>query len=275
MVELNRAVAVAMRDGPAAGLALIDAILARGELADYHLAHARGPICAAGWAGPPKPEPRTSGLCAGPARAGTAISGRPAGRAAVARLPAAAYGRELSSLPGRCRIAPPSSDSCIEAAKKPADLQPNQQQLMGAKLPGAVGQKEVFARCRSGDLPFDLLVEGQFRRRPVMLTINRNPQRAIESELERVIEPWPTTFSPPISRGPCSTRSWRCCSARWSKPTARPALRSRAFEVTGHEDLSPGIPRRRGMGFALRPGAQALVAESIAFADVLGPAATC
>ena len=35
VVELNRAVAVAMRDGPAAGLALIDAILARGELADY------------------------------------------------------------------------------------------------------------------------------------------------------------------------------------------------------------------------------------------------
>ena len=40
VVELNRAVAVSMRDGPAAGLALIDAILARGDLADYHLAHA-------------------------------------------------------------------------------------------------------------------------------------------------------------------------------------------------------------------------------------------
>jgi RNA polymerase sigma-70 factor (ECF subfamily) len=40
VVELNRAVAVAMRDGPAAGLALIDAILARGDLQDYHLAHA-------------------------------------------------------------------------------------------------------------------------------------------------------------------------------------------------------------------------------------------
>jgi RNA polymerase sigma-70 factor (ECF subfamily) len=39
VVELNRAAAVAMRDGPAAGLALIDAILARGDLADYHLAH--------------------------------------------------------------------------------------------------------------------------------------------------------------------------------------------------------------------------------------------
>ena len=39
VVELNRAVAVAMRDGPAAGITLIDAILARGELTDYHLAH--------------------------------------------------------------------------------------------------------------------------------------------------------------------------------------------------------------------------------------------
>ena len=40
VVELNRAAAIAMRDGPAAGLALVDALLARGELADYHLAHA-------------------------------------------------------------------------------------------------------------------------------------------------------------------------------------------------------------------------------------------
>lgn len=40
VVELNRAVAVAMRDGPREGLALIDAILARGELSDYHLIHA-------------------------------------------------------------------------------------------------------------------------------------------------------------------------------------------------------------------------------------------
>jgi RNA polymerase sigma-70 factor (ECF subfamily) len=46
VVELNRAVAVAMRDGPSAGLTLIDAILARGELADYHLAHsARADLC--------------------------------------------------------------------------------------------------------------------------------------------------------------------------------------------------------------------------------------
>jgi len=40
IVELNRAVAVAMRDGPEAGLALIDALLARGELKDYRLIHA-------------------------------------------------------------------------------------------------------------------------------------------------------------------------------------------------------------------------------------------
>ena len=46
VVELNRAVAVAMRDGPEAGLALIDGILARGDLADYHLAHAaRADLC--------------------------------------------------------------------------------------------------------------------------------------------------------------------------------------------------------------------------------------
>jgi RNA polymerase sigma-70 factor (ECF subfamily) len=46
VVELNRAVAVAMRDGPEAGLVLIDATLARGDLADYHLAHsARADLC--------------------------------------------------------------------------------------------------------------------------------------------------------------------------------------------------------------------------------------
>jgi RNA polymerase sigma-70 factor, ECF subfamily len=46
VVELNRAAAVAMRDGPAAGLALIDQILARGELQDYQLAHsARAELC--------------------------------------------------------------------------------------------------------------------------------------------------------------------------------------------------------------------------------------
>ena len=40
VIELNRAVALAMRDGPAAGLQVIEALLAGGELADYHLAHA-------------------------------------------------------------------------------------------------------------------------------------------------------------------------------------------------------------------------------------------
>ena len=46
VVELNRAAAIAMRDGPAAGLALIDAILERGDLTDYALAHsARADLC--------------------------------------------------------------------------------------------------------------------------------------------------------------------------------------------------------------------------------------
>jgi RNA polymerase sigma-70 factor (ECF subfamily) len=46
VIELNRAVAVAMRDGPAAGLVLIDAILERGDLMDYRLTHAaRAELC--------------------------------------------------------------------------------------------------------------------------------------------------------------------------------------------------------------------------------------
>lgn len=46
VIELNRAVAVAMRDGPEAGLALVDELLARGELEDYRLAHAaRADLC--------------------------------------------------------------------------------------------------------------------------------------------------------------------------------------------------------------------------------------
>jgi RNA polymerase sigma-70 factor (ECF subfamily) len=46
IIELNRAAAVAMRDGASAGLVLIDAILARGDLANYHLAHAaRADLC--------------------------------------------------------------------------------------------------------------------------------------------------------------------------------------------------------------------------------------
>lgn len=46
VIQLNRAVAIAMRDGPEAGLALIDAVLERGELANYYLAHsARADMC--------------------------------------------------------------------------------------------------------------------------------------------------------------------------------------------------------------------------------------
>jgi RNA polymerase sigma-70 factor (ECF subfamily) len=46
VIELNRAVAVAMRDGPEAGLALIDGLLGRGELTEYRLAHAaRAELC--------------------------------------------------------------------------------------------------------------------------------------------------------------------------------------------------------------------------------------
>jgi RNA polymerase sigma-70 factor, ECF subfamily len=46
VVELNRAVAVAMRDGPVAGLTLVESILARGDLGDYYLAHsARADLC--------------------------------------------------------------------------------------------------------------------------------------------------------------------------------------------------------------------------------------
>jgi RNA polymerase sigma-70 factor, ECF subfamily len=46
VIQLNRAVAIAMRDGPEAGLAIIEAILARGDLHDYHFAHsARADLC--------------------------------------------------------------------------------------------------------------------------------------------------------------------------------------------------------------------------------------
>jgi RNA polymerase sigma-70 factor, ECF subfamily len=46
VVQLNRAVAIAMRDGPEAGLTHIDAVLERGELANYYLAHsARADMC--------------------------------------------------------------------------------------------------------------------------------------------------------------------------------------------------------------------------------------
>jgi RNA polymerase sigma-70 factor (ECF subfamily) len=46
VVELNRAAAISKRDGPLAGLILVEAILARGDLLDYHLAHsARAEFC--------------------------------------------------------------------------------------------------------------------------------------------------------------------------------------------------------------------------------------
>jgi RNA polymerase sigma-70 factor (ECF subfamily) len=46
VVELNRAVAIAMRDGPEKGLRLIEDLLERKELADYYLAHsARAELC--------------------------------------------------------------------------------------------------------------------------------------------------------------------------------------------------------------------------------------
>jgi RNA polymerase sigma-70 factor, ECF subfamily len=46
VVELNRAVAVGMRDGPSAGLELVDSLFNRGELSHYHLAHsARAELC--------------------------------------------------------------------------------------------------------------------------------------------------------------------------------------------------------------------------------------
>jgi RNA polymerase sigma-70 factor (ECF subfamily) len=46
VIELNRAAAISKRDGPLAGLILIEAILARGDLLDYHLAHsARAEFC--------------------------------------------------------------------------------------------------------------------------------------------------------------------------------------------------------------------------------------
>ena len=46
IIALNRAVAVAMRDGPVKGLALVETLLEGGELANYHLAHAaRADLC--------------------------------------------------------------------------------------------------------------------------------------------------------------------------------------------------------------------------------------
>ena len=49
VIELNRAAAMAMRDGPAAGLAIVDAILARGDSTAITSRTRPAPICAAGW----------------------------------------------------------------------------------------------------------------------------------------------------------------------------------------------------------------------------------
>ena len=60
VVELNRAAAVAMRDGPLAGLVLIDTILTRGDLGNYHLAHAARADLAGGSGAQWRPEPPTN-----------------------------------------------------------------------------------------------------------------------------------------------------------------------------------------------------------------------
>ena len=60
VVELNRAAAVAMRDGPLAGLVLIDTILARGDLGNYHLAHAARADLSGGSGAQWRPEPPTN-----------------------------------------------------------------------------------------------------------------------------------------------------------------------------------------------------------------------
>ena len=52
---LNRAVALAMRDGPEAGLAHIEGVMEQADLQNYHLAHSAMLTCAGGWAGPRRP----------------------------------------------------------------------------------------------------------------------------------------------------------------------------------------------------------------------------
>ncbi len=57
VVGLNRVVAIGMRDGPAAGLAMLQPLLGKGDLDDYHLAHAVSADFTGGWAATQKPEP--------------------------------------------------------------------------------------------------------------------------------------------------------------------------------------------------------------------------
>src|SRR5882762_4125380 len=81
VIELNRAVAVAMRDGPAAGLALIDAILERGDLVDYRLARRAAPAARENSGGARLVRARP---CAHPAGAGAPVSRAAACRAGSA-----------------------------------------------------------------------------------------------------------------------------------------------------------------------------------------------
>ena len=60
VVELNRAVAVSMRDGPSSGLALVDALLDGGQLDATTWPTPPGPTCSGGWGGPPTPALPTS-----------------------------------------------------------------------------------------------------------------------------------------------------------------------------------------------------------------------
>ena len=76
VIALNRAVAVAMRDGPEAGLRLIDGILATGALRDYRLAHATRGNCAAASIASARHACRTNGRWPSPARSRPGASSR-------------------------------------------------------------------------------------------------------------------------------------------------------------------------------------------------------
>ena len=76
VVELNRAVAIGMADGPAAGLALVDELAALGELAGYHLLPRPGRTSFAGWAAGPRQPPATGRLSlAAPTPSAATLSG--------------------------------------------------------------------------------------------------------------------------------------------------------------------------------------------------------
>ena len=79
VVELNRAAAIAERDGPAAGLALIDAILDAASSATTTPPMRRAPSSAGGLAGPPMLLPPTTGRCRLPSRSRPGIFWKSAG----------------------------------------------------------------------------------------------------------------------------------------------------------------------------------------------------